>query len=59
METEQQGPVRVPARSTKKLSQLPVSAEIWPVLTMPNLDENQDACKDTQFALTYTGTATK
>ncbi|MBS4011442.1 MAG: hypothetical protein KGZ72_11885 [Roseovarius sp.] len=54
-----QGPVQVPARSTKKLSELSVPQSSWPELTMPNLDENQDACKDTQFALTYTGTATK
>lgn len=54
-----QGPVRVPARSTKKLSDLSVPQSSWPQLTMPNLDENQDACKNTQFALTYTGTATK
>lgn len=54
-----QGPVRVPKRSTRTLSQLGIVDSRWPELTMPNLAENQDACKATQFALTYTGTATK
>jgi hypothetical protein len=31
----------------------------WPLLTMPNLPVNQDACKATSFAFDYTGTATE
>jgi hypothetical protein len=51
------GTVVVPANSTKSLSQLGVPQAQWPVLTMPNLSTNQDACKNTTFTISYAGTA--
>lgn len=54
-----QGPVVVPANSKRSLSSLGVAQDRWPVLTMPDLDVNQDACKHAVFPLTYTGTGTK
>lgn len=59
VEREFQGPVVVPAGSTRSLSDLGVSTRQWPVLAMPDLDTNQDACKHAVFPLTYTGTGTK
>ena len=47
----------VPAESTKSLSQLGVPPEKWPVLTMPDLPVNQDACEGATFTLVYRGTA--
>jgi len=51
------GPVVVPAGTTATLSELGVSQSLWPRIQMPDLNTNQDACKDTSFALSYTGTA--
>jgi hypothetical protein len=51
------GTVIVPANSTRSLSQLLVPQSQWPVLTMPNLSTNQDACKSTTFTINYSGTA--
>jgi hypothetical protein len=48
----------VPARSTKSLSNLGVPQAQWPVLTMPDLPTNQDACEGATFTLLYSGTAT-
>jgi hypothetical protein len=53
------GPVIVPANAKRSLSSLGVAPARWPLLTMPNLSTNQDACRNTTFKLTYTGTATK
>ena len=53
------GPVVVPAKATKSLSQLGTSVEQWPLISMLNLTSNQDACKDTTFELTYAGTVTR
>lgn len=53
------GTATVPARSTRSLSQLAVPTDRWPVLTMPDLPVNQDACKETTFTLHYTGSATR
>lgn len=47
----------VPARSTKSLSDLGVPQAAWPVLTMPDLPVNQDACEGATFTLLYHGTA--
>ncbi len=47
----------VPALSTKSLSDLGVPQARWPVLTMPNLPTNQDACEGATFSLLYSGTA--
>ena len=51
------GTVIVPANTTKTLSQLGIPQSQWPVLQMPNLSTNQDACKSTTFSITYSGTA--
>lgn len=51
------GTVVVPANATRTLSQLGVPQSQWPVLTMPNLSTNQDACKSTTFTVNYSGTA--
>lgn len=51
------GTVVVPANATRTLSQLGVPESQWPVLTMPNLSTNQDACKSTTFTIDYAGTA--
>ena len=51
------GPVTLPANSTATLEQLGVSPAQWPEVTMPDLPTNQDACKETTFALTYSGAA--
>lgn len=48
----------VPALATKSLSDLGVPKGDWPVLTMPNLPVNQDACEGVTFSLFYSGTAT-
>jgi hypothetical protein len=47
----------VPAGSTKSLHQLGVPGGKWPVLTMPDLPVNQDACEGATFTLLYDGTA--
>jgi Ca2+-binding RTX toxin-like protein len=48
----------VPAVSTKSLSELGVPQAQWPVLTMPDLPTNQDACEGATFTLAYSGNAT-
>lgn len=53
------GSVVVGRNSTKSLSELAVPAPQWPLLTMPDLPVNQDACASTTFGLTYQGTAVK
>jgi hypothetical protein len=52
-------PVNVPRDSTKSLDDLGIHPDQWPQVRMLNLDTNQDACKNTTFNFTYTGTATK
>jgi hypothetical protein len=49
----------VPAGSTKSLSDLGVPHDDWPVLTMPDLPTNQDACEGATFELIYLGRATQ
>jgi hypothetical protein len=51
------GPVTVPKLSTKSLSDLAVPVAQWPVLTMPNLSTNQDACKGATFTFSFSGSA--
>jgi hypothetical protein len=53
------GSVIVPAKSTKSLADLSVPQAQWPVMRMLDLPTNQDACKNTAFKLSYSGTATK
>lgn len=50
-------PLRVQARRTLSLSDLGVPPARWPLLRMPNLPVNQDACKNTAFTLTYSADA--
>jgi hypothetical protein len=52
-------PVVIPRNTTRTLSQLGIPEAQWPLLTMPNLEVNQDVCKNTVFTLTYSGTGTK
>jgi hypothetical protein len=52
-------PVTVGAGATRSLSELGVPEAQWPLLTMPNLATNQDACKGTSFSFSYSGTATE
>lgn len=49
-------PLTVPANTTRTLSQLGVPQSGWPTVTMKDLPVNQDACKSTTLALSYTGT---
>jgi hypothetical protein len=53
------GAVTMPAKTTASLTSLSVATKRWPALQMPDLRINQDACKDTSFALTYSGSATQ
>ncbi len=48
----------LPSHSTMTLSRLSVPRAAWPVIMMPNLPVNQDACKNTKFALSFSATAT-
>lgn len=52
------GTITVPAGATRSLSELAVPQDRWPVLRMPDLPVNQDACQATTFTMHYTGTAT-
>ena len=45
--------------STVSLEQLGVPQSQWPLLRMPDLPANQDACKNTTFGLVYAGSATR
>ncbi len=47
------GPVTVPKNTTKSLSDLAVPLGQWPILTMPNLSTNQDACKGATFTFSF------
>lgn len=51
------GGVVVPAKSTSSLSQLGVPSDDWPVVMMPDLNSDQDACLGATFLLTYQGEA--
>jgi len=54
------GPVTVPrGTAPRSLSDLNVPPSQWPLIKMVNLSTPQDACKNTTFTFTYTGTATK
>jgi len=53
------GAVTVPARAKRSLSRLRVRRSRWPLLTMPNLNTNQDACQRAAFRLRYRGRARK
>jgi hypothetical protein len=49
-------PITVPANSTRTLSQLGITQSQRPKVTMINLPVNQDVCKNTGVALSFTGT---
>ena len=51
--------INLPPRSTVKLSERVSNSESWPQVTMKNEPWNQDACKNSVFTFTYTGTAEK
>jgi hypothetical protein len=54
------GPVIVPrGNNPQSLSDLHVPEVQWPLIQMVDLPTNQDACQNTTFTLSYTGTATK
>jgi hypothetical protein len=50
-------PLRVQARRTLSLADLGVAPARWPLLRMPDLPVNQDACKNTAFTFTYSADA--
>ena len=52
-------PLRIRAKRTASLTSLGVPTSRWPLLKMPNLATNQDACKGTTFRFDYSATATK
>jgi hypothetical protein len=51
--------INVPRKSTVSLESLGIEEALWPQVTMRNLDTNQDACKNSVFTFSYTGTAEK
>jgi len=51
------GSMVVPGSSSETLSALGVPQARWPVLTMPDLPTNQDACEGATFELIYLGRA--
>lgn len=50
------GTVVVPAHSTKSLTDLGASSGQFPLLQMPDLPVNQDACQGVTFHMSYSGT---
>jgi hypothetical protein len=51
--------INIPRNSTVRLSDRVPNSSDWPQVTMQNRPWNQDACKDTTFTFSYTGTAEK
>jgi hypothetical protein len=47
----------IPAHTTASLRELHIPESEWPVIFMPNLATNQDACKNTTFVLDFSGVA--
>ena len=52
-------PLKVKESRTVSLSDLNVPQSQWPLLLMPNLATNQDACKGATLRLSFTGSARK
>lgn len=50
------GTVVVPAHSTKSLTDLGAASAQFPLLQMPDLPVNQDACQGVTFHMSYSGT---
>ncbi|MGN6609330.1 MAG: hypothetical protein ACTHMS_20245 [Jatrophihabitans sp.] len=50
---------KVKESRTLTLSALGIAQSQWPVVTMPDLPTNQDACKSTTFTYTYAATVTR
>jgi len=53
------GSVTVPAHASRTLADLGVPAASWPLVQMPDLSTNQDACKGATFAFSYAELATQ
>ena len=53
------GTVTLAKKTTSSLSQLGTPASQYPLLQMPDLPVNQDACKNSTFRMSYSGTAVK
>lgn len=53
------GTVTLAKNSTASLSQLGTPASQYPLLQMPDLPVNQDACQNSTFRMSYAGTAVK
>jgi hypothetical protein len=53
------GTVILAKKATMSLSQLGSPASQYPLLQMPDLPVNQDACKNSTFRMSYAGTAVK
>lgn len=54
-----QGPITLPASSTRTLSALGVTTSRWPRVGMANRPVNQDGCKHARLTLGFTGVATE
>ncbi len=53
------GTVTLAKKTTSSLSQLGTPASQYPLLQMPDLPVNQDACQNSTFRMSYSGTAVK
>ena len=53
------GTVTLAKKTTTSLSQLGTPASQYPLLQMPDLPVNQDACQNSTFRMSYSGTAVK
>src|SRR5438445_3248517 len=53
------GTVTLAKKTTSSLSQLGTPASQYPLLQMPDLPVNQDACRNSTFRMSYSGTAVK
>jgi hypothetical protein len=53
------GTVTLAKKATSSLSQLGTPASQYPLVQMPDLPVNQDACQNSTFRMSYSGTAVK
>jgi hypothetical protein len=53
------GTVTLAKKTTSSLSQLGTPSSQYPLLQMPDLSVNQDACQNSTFRMSYSGTAVK
>jgi len=59
MTTHPNGTVTLAKNATKSLSQLGTRPSQYPLVQMPDLPVNQDACQKSTFHMSYSGTAVK